>query len=180
MPLLIFIYSIMGLLICKYQPFWQEVGVESLILRWLLRPVGLLFFCSITLKLKHCNISVDWTQHAASRWTITCCSAIYSGWITKISSDWMESTSSPFHHRTNGLAESLVQGFKQAIKKDTKTVPMNIRLNRFLCTHRSTPHPTIGESLSKLYIYMYEHGLTILDHDLERKKPLPPTPDVIL
>ena len=32
----------MGLLIYKFQPFWQEVGEKSLILRWPLRPVGLL------------------------------------------------------------------------------------------------------------------------------------------
>ena len=38
---LIFII-IMGLLICKYAPFWQEFSVKSLILRWPLRPVGLL------------------------------------------------------------------------------------------------------------------------------------------
>ena len=35
--------SMMGLLIYKYEPFWQEVSVKSLILRWPLRPVGLLF-----------------------------------------------------------------------------------------------------------------------------------------
>ena len=34
--LLIFIYSMMGQLISKYEPFWQEVSVESLISRWLL------------------------------------------------------------------------------------------------------------------------------------------------
>ena len=33
----------MGKLIYKYDPFWQEIGVKSLILRWPLRPVGLLF-----------------------------------------------------------------------------------------------------------------------------------------
>ena len=43
MPLLIFIYSMMGQLISKYEPFWQEVSIESLILRWPLRPLGLLF-----------------------------------------------------------------------------------------------------------------------------------------
>ena len=42
-PLLIFIYSMIGLLICKYEPFWREVSVKSLILRWPLRPVGLLY-----------------------------------------------------------------------------------------------------------------------------------------
>ena len=33
---------ILGLLICKYAPFWQEFSVKSLILRWPLRPSGLL------------------------------------------------------------------------------------------------------------------------------------------
>ena len=42
-PLLIIIYSMMELLICKYEPFWEEVSVEFLILRWPLRPVDLLF-----------------------------------------------------------------------------------------------------------------------------------------
>ena len=42
-PSLIFIYSMMGLLIYKYEPLLQEVSVKSLILRWPLRPVGLLF-----------------------------------------------------------------------------------------------------------------------------------------
>ena len=40
-PLLNFIHSMTGLSLCKYEPFWQEVGVESLIIRWPLRPVGL-------------------------------------------------------------------------------------------------------------------------------------------
>ena len=43
-PSLIFNYSMMGLLIYKYEPLWQEVSVKSLILRWPLRPVGLLFY----------------------------------------------------------------------------------------------------------------------------------------
>ena len=29
MPLLIFNYSMMGQLVCKYEPFWQEVCIES-------------------------------------------------------------------------------------------------------------------------------------------------------
>ena len=41
-PSLIFIYSMMRLFIYKYEPLWQEVGVKSLILRWPVRPVGLL------------------------------------------------------------------------------------------------------------------------------------------
>ena len=42
LSLLIIILNLMGLLICKYEPFWQEVSVESLILRWPLRSMGLL------------------------------------------------------------------------------------------------------------------------------------------
>ena len=48
-PSLIFIYSMMGLLIYKYEPLWQEVSVKSLIIKWPLRPVGLFFiseFCT--------------------------------------------------------------------------------------------------------------------------------------
>ena len=33
LPLLIFLYSMMELLICKYEPFCQDLDVESLILR---------------------------------------------------------------------------------------------------------------------------------------------------
>ena len=42
MQLLIFIYSMMGLLICKYEPFWQEVSVKSPLYSGD-RQVGLLF-----------------------------------------------------------------------------------------------------------------------------------------
>ena len=42
MPLLIFIYSMMGRLICKQKLLWLEVIVEFLILRWPLRTLGLL------------------------------------------------------------------------------------------------------------------------------------------
>ena len=39
-----FLFSMMGQLICKNEPFWQEVNVKCLILRWPLRPMGL-FSC---------------------------------------------------------------------------------------------------------------------------------------
>ena len=42
LPLLMFICSMIILLICKHEPSWQEVSVDSLILRWSLRPVDLL------------------------------------------------------------------------------------------------------------------------------------------
>ena len=37
LQLMIYIYSMLVLLICKYAPFWPEVNVEALILRWMLR-----------------------------------------------------------------------------------------------------------------------------------------------
>ena len=43
MSLLILIFSMMWLLICKYETFWQEVSIESLLLRWPLGPMDLLF-----------------------------------------------------------------------------------------------------------------------------------------
>ena len=48
MPLLTFIYYMMGVLICKYESFWQEISVYSLLLRWPLRPVGFLFLLVLT------------------------------------------------------------------------------------------------------------------------------------
>ena len=34
LPLLMFICTIMGMLTCKYEAFWHEVSVQSLIRRW--------------------------------------------------------------------------------------------------------------------------------------------------
>ena len=47
------------LLISKYEPFWQEVSVESLILRWPLRLMDLLFILSLNLFNKR-NIFLIW------------------------------------------------------------------------------------------------------------------------
>ena len=37
------IKSMMGQLICKCEPFWQEVSVETLVLRWLIKHLDLWF-----------------------------------------------------------------------------------------------------------------------------------------
>lgn len=57
-------------------------------------------------------------------------------------------TSTPYHPRTNGLAEKFVQTFKSAMKKSGKSV--NQSLNAFLCRYRNTPHATTGETPAKL------------------------------
>ena len=52
--------SMMGLLIHKYEPLWQEVNVKSLILRCPLRPVGLLLiFYMIIRFIQLCNINTS-------------------------------------------------------------------------------------------------------------------------
>ena len=57
-------------------------------------------------------------------------------------------TSSPYHHRTNGLAERYVQSLKSAMKKEGE--PITQRQNIFLFTYRTTPHPNTGETPAKL------------------------------
>ena len=84
MPLLILIYSIIGQLICKYEPFWQEVSVKSVILRLPLRPFGpLVAFVKRTLS-KHLyihlhawwHISAPYIMHAKCVFIMSTCSII--------------------------------------------------------------------------------------------------------
>ena len=50
---------------------------------------------------------------------------------------------SPYHPASNGLAERMVQTFKQSMKKTAKDgVPLQQRLANFLLTYRTTPQAT--------------------------------------
>ena len=60
-------------------------------------------------------------------------------------------TSSPYHPRTNGLAERMVRTFKtrMATSKHDK-LTWNQRLKNFLFTYRNTPHSTTGKSPAQM------------------------------
>ena len=47
------ISSVLGMLICKYEPFWLEVSVESPKLRWVLFPKGFLLIYDTCVKAEH-------------------------------------------------------------------------------------------------------------------------------
>ena len=50
------------------------------------------------------------------------------------------------------ISRALCPKFHTSYEKWQQTVPMHIRPNRFLSNYRSTPHPTTGESPSKLLL----------------------------
>ena len=56
---------------------------------------------------------------------------------------------SPYHPRSNGEAERFVQTFKSAIRRG-KHVGLQKALCQFLLKYRTTPHPSTGETPSKL------------------------------
>lgn len=57
-------------------------------------------------------------------------------------------TSSAYHPRTNGEAERFVRTFKEGMRPSD--LPLDLRLQRFLMSYRSTPHATTGTSPSEL------------------------------
>ena len=62
-------------------------------------------------------------------------------------------TSALYHPATNGLAERLVQTFKQALPSMFQSSkPVNERLTKILIAYRNTPHSTTGESPAQLFL----------------------------
>ena len=60
---------------------------------------------------------------------------------------------SPNHPASSGAAEHLVQTFKQAMRAmESQQVPLQQTLSSFLLMYRSTPHSTMGETPSKLFL----------------------------
>jgi transposase InsO family protein len=62
-------------------------------------------------------------------------------------------TSSPWHPRTNGLAERAVQTFKLRMEAAKDDVPdLNLRLQRFLFSYRITPHKSTGRPPAEMFM----------------------------
>ena len=62
-------------------------------------------------------------------------------------------TSAPYHPATNGLAERLVQTFKQALRAMFQSSkPVKEKLAKFLIAYRNTPHSTTGESPAQILL----------------------------
>ncbi|BES88660.1 Hypothetical protein NTJ_01466 [Nesidiocoris tenuis] len=55
-------------------------------------------------------------------------------------------TGAPYHPKTNGLAERGVRTFKQRMRAGINTKDINIRLQKFLMSYRSTPQRTTQRS----------------------------------
>ena len=67
--------------------------------------------------------------------------------------DIRHTTSAPYHPRTNGLAEIVVQTLKQALRASRSSDSSILtRLSNFLIAYRSTPQSTTNESPAKLFM----------------------------
>ena len=60
--------------------------------------------------------------------------------------------SAPYHPASNGLAERVVQAFKEAMKGADPQEVLSARVSRFLFKYRVTPHSTTGISPSELLL----------------------------
>ena len=66
-------------------------------------------------------------------------------------------TSAPYHPATNGLAERVVQTFKEALQKTSGDI--ETRLVRSLFSYRTTPHTTTGVLPAELLLGRKPHTL---------------------
>ena len=59
--------------------------------------------------------------------------------------------STPYHPKTNGLAERMVRTFKEQLRAGkNSSADLDLRLQRFLLSYRNTPHKSTGRSPAEL------------------------------
>ena len=58
-------------------------------------------------------------------------------------------TTAPYHPQSNGLAEKMVQTFKNSLKKQ-EDGSLDVKMARFLISYRSTPHSSTGKTPAEL------------------------------
>jgi hypothetical protein len=58
--------------------------------------------------------------------------------------------STPYHPKTNGLAERMVQTFKQRFRSDNSD--LQVRLQHFLLSYRNTPHASTERSPAEMFL----------------------------
>ena len=59
--------------------------------------------------------------------------------------------STPYHPKTNGLAERMVRTFKERLRAGkNSSADLDLRLQRFLLSYRNTPHKSTGRSPAEL------------------------------
>ena len=74
-----------------------------------------------------------------------------------------------YHPNSNGLAERAVRTLKVYLR-NSSTLPLPIRISKFLLTYRLTPHPVTGEAPSKLkFGRIISSSLDLVRPDLRNK-----------
>ena len=68
----------------------------------------------------------------------------------------------PYHPKTNGLAERMVQTFKQRFRASSNNKDIQVRLQNFLLSYRNTPHTSTNRSPAEMFIG--RRLATVLDH----------------
>ena len=68
----------------------------------------------------------------------------------------------PYHPKTNGLAERMVQTFKQRFRASSNNKDIQVRLHNFLLSYRNTPHTSTNRSQAEMFIG--RRLATVLDH----------------
>ena len=101
----------------------------------------------------YCVRSVWSTQHRGNRqWYM-----FYQLGVHYIPLEEWYITSAPYHPSSNGLAERVVQSFKQGMRKFTKGT-LTDRISRYLFHYRNTPHTTTGVTPAELLLGRRPHS----------------------